>query len=88
LASSSTTRQTKKWEDLPPTDKIIAYANVGGQVLGKVVAAGMFLATGAEVLHLVPDFLDPTRAFDIFAGLAAYFGVPLLGIPRLSGKSK
>jgi hypothetical protein len=68
----------EKWEEMTPPQKLIAYANAGGQVLGRVVGAGMFLATGAEVFHIVPEFIDPTRALDIFAGLSAYYGVPFL----------
>jgi hypothetical protein len=91
LAKKLTLNQNKappRWEDLPPTDKMIAYANAGGKVLGKVVAAGMFLGTGAEVFHIAPDFIDPTRAADIFAVLAAYYGVPYLAPHRLPGKLK
>ena len=73
---------------MTPPEKMIAYANAGGQVLAKGVAADMFLGTGAEVFHIAPDFLDPTRAFDIFAVLATYYGVPFLATHRVSGKSK
>jgi hypothetical protein len=78
----------QKWEELSPPDKLLAYVTAGGQALGKVVAGGVFLATGAEVFHLVPDFLDPTRAMDIFAGLSAYFGVPILWSHRPVGRAK
>jgi hypothetical protein len=80
LARAAKPRQTslEKWQNLAHTDKVVAVANAAGQVLGKGVAAVMLVATGAEVFHVVPDFIDPTRAMDIFAALCAYFGVPLL----------
>ena len=91
LAAKPKKRQKKEPQnraDLPPTEKMIAFANAGGQVLGKVVAAGMFLGTGAEVFHLGPELIDPTRAVDIFAGLAGYYGIPFFWNHRSIGRTR
>ena len=84
MARQTTVRKTavQKWEELPPPEKLVAYSRAGGQILGNVVAAGVFVATGAEVFHLAPDFIDPTRAMDIFAALSAYYGIPLIWAVR------
>lgn len=73
---------------MSPADKVTAYATAAGQVLAKGVAAGMFLATGAEVFHLVPDFIEQARAQDIFAGLAGYYGIPFLWGHRPAGRTR
>jgi hypothetical protein len=80
LARTSKPRKTsvEKWEEMPPPERLIAFADAGGRLLGRVVGAAVFLAAGAEVFHLIPDVIDPTRAMDIFGALAAYYGVPFL----------
>jgi hypothetical protein len=62
----------------PLAQKIRIWTDLSGEVLAKIVAAGMFLGTGAEVFHLIPDFIDPTRAQDVFTALAGYYGIPFL----------
>ena len=80
MAKAPQSRKTpvEVWEQMTPPQKVLAYVDAGGRVLAKIVAAGMFLATGAETFHIGPELIDPTRAQDIFAGLAAYYGVPFL----------
>jgi hypothetical protein len=75
-------RAEKKWEELSPPEKMLEYATASGKVLGKAAGAGIFLTTGAEVFHLVPDLIDPARALDLFVGLGTYFGVPLVWNPK------